>query len=147
MFFEEFEPDSTYAIGSRTMTDDDIDRFIALSGLNNPLFTSDKTARERGHPGRLVPGPLILSLAMGLVQQAGLFNHVVAVLEFERLRFLAPVHPGHTLSLTASVMEKRPTSNPKRGLVIVDFTMTNQDQKTALSARARYLMARRDQGA
>jgi acyl dehydratase len=147
MFFEDFEPNSAYTIGERTITSDDIDRFIALSGLDNPLFTSDETARERGHPGRLVPGPLVLSLAMGMVQQAGLFNHVVAVLEFERLRFLTPVHPGNTLSLSASVVEKRPTSNPKRGLVIVDFTMSNQENKTVMSARARYLMARRDQGA
>jgi acyl dehydratase len=145
MFFEDFEPNSDYTIGDRTINADDIDRFIALSGLDNLLFTSDKTARERGHSSRLVPGPLLLSLAMGMVQQAGLFNHVVAVLEFERLRFLAPVHPGDAISLTASVAEKRPTSNPKRGLVLVYFTMTNQDQKTVMSARARYLMARRDQ--
>lgn len=147
MFYEDFEPAAVHTTAARNVTADDIDRFIELSGLNNPLFTSAESARSLGHSGRLVPGPLQLSMAMGLVQQSGLFDHVVAVLEFERLRFLGPVFPGDTISLTASVVEKRPTSNPKRGLVVVDFNLANQGGKTVMSARARYLMARRDDSA
>ena len=144
MFYEDFEPGGVHTTAARTVTIDDVDRFIDLSGLKNPLFTSDESARGLGHSGRLVPGPLQLSMAMGLVQQAGLFNHVVAVLEFERLRFLGPVFPGDAITLTATVVEKRETSNPARGLVVMDFNLANQDGKTVMSARARYLMARRD---
>lgn len=142
MYFEQFKAKQVFTTAQRTVTAEDLDRFIELSGLDNPLFLSDQGARAAGHAQRLAPAPWQLSMAMGLCQQAGLFDHVVAVLGFDRMRFLRPVHPGHQLRLVAEVLQCRPTQNPQRGLVELDYRMTNQDGQTVMTARAVYLMRR-----
>ena len=142
MYFEEFVPGGHLVTSSRQVTAGDIDAFIQLSGLANPLFMTDDGARAAGHSSRLVPAPLQLSLAMGLCQQASFFDHVVAVLEFDRMKFLGPVHPGHSLQLEVEVLEARPTSRPDRGLVILGYSLINQDHAAVMTARAVYLMRR-----
>jgi acyl dehydratase len=143
MYFEEFTPGLGLATALRLISPQDIDAFIQLSGLANPIFMSDDGARAAGHQARLVPAPLQLSLAMGLCQQAGFFDHVAAVLEFDRMKFLGPVHPGQSLRLEAEVLEARPTARPDRGLVILGYTLKNQDQQVVMTAKAVYLMRRR----
>jgi acyl dehydratase len=143
MYYEDFQPGARLKTPSRTVTAEDLSAFIDLSGLDNPLFTSDAAARERGHEKRLVPAPLQLSIAMGLCQKAGFFDRVVAVVEFKRLKLHRPVHPGDELTLTAEVLEAKPTSKPQRGLVVLAYDLANQDQATVLSAQAVYLMGRR----
>lgn len=143
MYFEEFTPQTKITTPTRTITLDDIESFIKLSGLANPLFMSDQGAQARGHAQRLAPAPLQLSLAMGLCQQAGLFDHVVAVLGFDRMRFLKPVHPGHSISLKAAVLRARPTTRPDRGLVVLGYEMLNQNGEAVMRTEATYLMARR----
>lgn len=146
MYFEEFEPGRRIPVGTRSVSAEEVDRFVDLVGLDNPIFLSDEGAAEAGHPRRLVPGPLQLSLAMGMCQQAGLFDRVVAVAQFDRLRFKRPVHPGDTLTMEAETLEKRPTGNPDRGLVILRYDIRNQDQKEILEARGTYLFRTRPGG-
>lgn len=143
MYFEEFTPGLTMTTARRTMTVQDIEQFVALSGLDNHLFTSDEGARRMGHAGRLVPAPLQLSVAMGLAQGAGVFDHVVAVIGFDRMRFVRPVRPGHGLELRIEVLKARPTRNPRRGLVILAYQMLNQDGDEVMTSEALYLMQRR----
>lgn len=146
MYWEDFKPGEAITTGAREISVQDLEDFTALSWLNNPLFTSDEGARQAGHPQRLVPAPLQLSLAMGLCQQAGLFDRVVAVLGFDNLRFHRPVHPGHTLRVSARVELTKPTSRPDRGLVTLGYVMTNQDGDEVMTGRALYMMRRRTAG-
>ncbi len=139
MYFEDFKKDRRIRIGERSVSAEDVDRFIELVELDNPIFMSDEGAGEAGHSRRLVPGPLQLSLAMGMCQQAGLFDRVVAVAQFERIRFKKPVHPGDTLTMEALPLEKRPTSNPRRGLVVLRYDLFNQHQEGVMSALGVYL--------
>ena len=143
MYWEDFKPGEAVTTGTRQVTIQDLEDFTALSWLDNPLFTSDEGARAAGHAQRLVPAPLQLSIAMGLCQRAGLFDRVVAVLGFENLRFRRPVHPGHSLRVRARVEGVKPVSNPGRGLVTLDYVMTNQDGDEVMAGRALYMMRRR----
>jgi acyl dehydratase len=68
------------------------------------MFMSDKNARQFGHKRRLVPGPMVLSVAMGLVKETGWFDHVVAVVQFSELRFLKSFHPGQSLKVKIKVI-------------------------------------------
>lgn len=140
MYFEDFEVGMSFTTGRRTVTDNDLDRFIALSGLDNPIFR--RPVDPEGSP-RLVPAPLQLSVAMGLAQQDGIFDHVVAVTEFDQMRFLHPVHPNDTVSLRVGVTDKRPTSKPDRGVVRLSYELINQRGQVVMSALAVYLMRRR----
>ncbi len=143
MYFEDFTVGQRLETGSRTVTDEDVDRFVELVQLDNEIFLSDEGARAAGHPARLVPGPFQLAIGMGLCQQAGIFDHVVAVAQFDQLRFRRPVHPGDSLKMVALVKETRPTSNPGRGLVVLDYQLLKGSGEVALTSTATYLMRTR----
>ncbi len=143
MYFEQFTPGQIITTAERRATAEDLDRFLELSGLTNPIFMSDQGARAAGHRRRLVPAPWQLSLAMGLCQGAGFFDHVVAVLGFDQVRFHGPVHPGDRLRLAAEVLLCRQTRNPRRGLVELSYRLFKLEGQDAMTARATYLMRRR----
>jgi acyl dehydratase len=145
MFFEEFEVGREMWTGRRTVTETDLDAFLELSWLDNPIFKTKEGAALAGHPGRIIPGPMQLMVAMGLCQGAGLFDHVIAVLEFERLTFHQVARPGDELKVKVQVETRRPTSRPERGLVVLAFEMKNQREDILLSARAAYLMRSREE--
>lgn len=146
MFFEDFEIGRKIVTPTRMMTEKDLDAFLELSGLDNPIFQSRAGAAEAGHEKRLVPAPFQLSAAMGLCQKAGLFDRVVAVLEFEKLKFIRTVHPGDVLKVEAEALEKRETSRSDRGLVRLGYRVYNQDDQEVMTSRAVYLMRRRKTG-
>lgn len=146
MYYEDFRVGQRIEVGSRLMTDEDVASFVDLVGLHLKIFQSDDGARDFGHPRRLVPGPLQLSVAMGLAAQSGsgLFNQVVAVARFDKMKFLRPAHPGQTLTLYAKVLEKRATSNPTRGMVLLEYEILNDDNQPTLTALGTYLFLRRN---
>lgn len=139
MYFEEFKPGKKVTTPTRIVTPDDIDSFISLSGLDLAMFMNDSGAQAAGHETRLAPGPLVLSLAMGLVRQTGWFDQVVAVAGFDDLRFIKTVHPGDELHLKVEVKQAEPTHDPERGLVILSYTGFNQHGDIVLSSQAIYL--------
>jgi acyl dehydratase len=151
MYFEEFIIGKQTITPVKTITADALDTFINISGLYLPMFMHDERAREIGHKRRLTPGPMILSLAMGLVKDTGWFDHIFAVLGFDQLRFLKTVHVGDTVQAQLSVKMTKSTKNPQRGLVVLSYLVVNQAGESVLSADGTYLMRTRvaypDEGA
>src|SRR3990170_6327612 len=90
MYFEEFVVETEFATGLRQITEADVRVFLDLSLLKNPIFLDYQAAQSMGHPKRILPAPLLISMAMGLCQQRGLFDHMVAVLEFDYVKFQKP---------------------------------------------------------
>ena len=142
MYWQEFEIGLRRESPSRAITPQHLDAFILASGLDLAMFASDEGARAAGHAARVVPGPMVLSVAMGLVQRTGLFDHVVAVLSFEDLRFLSWTHLGDQLRVLIEVLDIAP-GNEERGRVVLGFEVRNQQGQTVAQARANYLMQRR----
>lgn len=142
MYFEDFQIGLEIVTPQRTVTAEELDAFIDITGLHIPMFLDDESAQELGHPRRLVTGPMILAVAMGLVRASGWFDQVVAVLEFTDMRFRRAVHPGDTLKAGITVLETRPTSHPERGLVVLSYMITNQDDVTVLDMKGTYLFCR-----
>jgi acyl dehydratase len=143
MYFEEFEIGKKTVTPTRKITVEALDAFLDISGLYLPLFMSDEMAQKIGHKQRLTPGPMILSLTMGLVKETGWFDHIVAVLEFEQLRFLKAMHIGDTIQAELTVKFTKQTQNPNRGLVVLSYHGTNQKGENVLSADGKYLMQTR----
>jgi acyl dehydratase len=143
MYFEEFEIGKRTITPAKEITTEILDTFLDISGLHLPMFMSDEMAQRIGHAKRLTPGPLILSLTMGLVKETGWFDHIVAVLEFEQLRFLKPMHIGDTIQAQLTVKLTKPTKNPNRGLVVLSYLGINQEGEDVLSADGKYLMQTR----
>jgi acyl dehydratase len=146
MYFEDFVVGRQTFTPERKITVINLDAFLDISGLHLPMFLSDESAQRIGHEKRLVPGPMILSIAMGLAKETGLFDHVVAVVEFDQLRFRKALHPGQSVKAEITVKHKKPTQNPERGLVILAYKVTNENDEVILSANGKYLMQTQRQG-
>jgi len=145
MYFEDFVTGKQALTPERKITAIDLDAFLDLARLHLPMFVSDEGAQQIGHRQRLVPGPMTLCVTMGLVKEIGWFDHVVAVIAFDELRFERALHPGHSVKAEITVISTKPTQNPKRGLVVLAFKVVNQNDETVLSARAKYLVQTRPQ--
>jgi len=73
MYFEDFVIGKQALTPERRIAVTHLDAFLDISGLHLPMFLSDEGAQRFGHEKRLVPGPMILSIAMGLANI--LFKH------------------------------------------------------------------------
>jgi acyl dehydratase len=144
MYFEDFLVEAEFATGLRQITEVDVKTFTDLSLLQNPIFLDDRAAQAMGHPRRILPAPLLISMAMGLCQQRGLFDHMVAVLEFDYVKFQKPSYLGDAVQVNSRVTLARPTKHPQRGLIRLSFELHNQRHESVLEMQAVYLMLRRE---
>jgi len=146
VYFEEFAAGAEFATGLRQITEADVVTFLDLSLLKNPIFLDDRAAQSMGHPKRILPAPLLISVAMGLCQQRGLFDQMVAVLEFDYVKFQKPSYLGDSVQVKSRVVLARPTRHVQRGLVRLNFELHNQRRESVLEMQAVYLMLRRETG-
>ncbi|MFC1890468.1 MaoC family dehydratase [Thermodesulfobacteriota bacterium] len=144
MYYEDFELEKPITTRGRVLTGTDIDLFTAVTHAVNPLFLSDETARGAGLPARIAPGPLLFSMNIGLCYQAGLYDHIVAMAGVDAMKFLAPVHPGDTITAVATPVEKRATKKSDRGLVVLRHELKGPKGKAVLTADVTYLMRTRE---
>lgn len=143
MYFEDFVAGKKALTPERKITASDVDAFLDIFGLHLPMFMSDEGAQQIGHEQRLVPGPMTLSVAMGLAKKIGWFDHMVAAIAIDELRFRRALHPEQSVKAEIMVQSANPTQNPKRGLVILVYNVINQNEETVLSARGKYLVQTR----
>ncbi len=143
MYLEDFVVGSEFATDLRQINEADVMAFLDVSLLKNPIFLDDRAAQAMGHPRRILPAPLLISIAMGLCQQRGIFDHMVAVIEFEYVRFQKPSYLGDSVQVNSRVALARPTKNPQRGVVKIVFELHNQRGESVLEMAAVYLMLRR----
>lgn len=144
MFFEEFEKagDEEFVSRRRTITEADAVLFTSLTGIVDPVFTDEIFAREQLFGGRVVPGPMIMSYAMGLTDELG-YGSVVAALGINNVRFMSPVRPQDTIQVHSTVASTRPSeSRPELGIVTLQHQVVLQDERVAQSFE-RTLLVRR----
>jgi 3-hydroxybutyryl-CoA dehydratase len=124
-FFEDFEVGALYPTRSRIITDADHEAFCRLVGYEVPMFLDDAYARSRGLPGRICPSHLIMSFTTA--ETGNLFREsIIALMAIENAKFLGMVRPGDTLRTEVEVVEKRETSDARRGVVVFRDHVYNQ---------------------
>jgi len=142
--FDDFAEGDEVRTAGRTVDVGDITAFAGLTGDHYPLHTDEEYCRGTRFGGRIAHGPLTYGLAVGLVAQSGfLGDAIVALLECQSLRALAPVRPGDTIRVRAVVAEAEPGSKPHYGTLRIDYTVTNQKDEQVMLFRM-VLLARRD---
>lgn len=133
----------------RTITEADIVAFVNLVGLHEPFFIDMEYIRDNlaeGHRSRFAPGPMIVSLGMGLVAtqikdvidralegaDAGEFGGMTGV----NARLSAALFPGDTIHVEGearrrpktrrgyTLLEIRHRVINQRGEEVADFTET-----------------------
>ncbi|GAA1793926.1 hypothetical protein [Actinomadura chokoriensis] len=83
-----------------------IDSLIALGGYTHPLFTPGT--------GAPMPGQAVLLLMGGLVEQSGLLDHAIALLELREVRFLQMLKADTTLHVELTPGKTDQTSTGKQ---------------------------------
>lgn len=130
LYFEDIEVGSTFETGSRTITSGDVTAFAELTGDHNPLHVDERFAREGPFGERVAHGPLVLSIAVGLMSTTG-FTHGTALglVAIDAWRFLAPVRIGDTIRVSFTVTAKRVSSKPGRGIIERRVRVLDQDER------------------
>ena len=143
MYFEDFNLGDKFTTRSRIVTGTDIDMFAILTGATNPTFLDDTSAREMGHEQRIVPGLLILSLGLGLLYSLGLFDHLIALLGIEQVKFVTPVNSGDKIQCNVEIVNKKETRKKDRGIVITKWGCQSQEGKQVLEVMGLILLLQR----
>lgn len=127
--FEEFEAGDRFVSQWRYIAESDLRRFITLAGIEEPLFESEQFLRsETDHHTWIVPGYLTLSFALGLFTRSGWFEGTgLAMLGAERLEFTDPVYVGDEIRTIVEVVETKPTSSDRGGILTLQWRIEKQD--------------------
>ena len=144
LYFEDVEVGFRFETPSRTVTETDLVNFAGVSGDFNPLHTDERFAANTIYGGRIAHGALVLALATGLRQRAGLFDGtLMGLLEIRTWRFRAPVRIGDTIRVVNEILELRETSKPDRGVMLQRVEVSNQDSEVVAAGEFVMLLRRR----
>lgn len=139
--FEDLRIGEVITTGGRTVTESDLVSFAGLSGDFNPIHLDAQSAVNGRYGQRVVHGVLGLSMATGLLDRTGLFDGtMIAQLEINDWKFVAPIFVGATVRLELTILSKRRTSKGDSGVVVRRLRLVDQDGKTLQEGRITVLV-------
>src|SRR5690606_30405455 len=101
-------------------------------------------AEEETHFGKnVVVGNFVYSLALGM-SVADVSGKAIANLEVESLKHSAPTFHGDTIRAETKVLDKKETSDGKRGIVTVETRAYNQRGEEVCYFRRKVMVPKRD---
>lgn len=125
--FNDWIIDKTYETARRTITESDIISFAGLSGDFNALHTDAVFAKSTPFGTNIAHGALVFSISTGLVDHAGFIDGTILAFLEANVKWPAPVKAGDTIQVQLIPIEKKMTSNPKRGIVTYKVNVVNQE--------------------
>jgi acyl dehydratase len=82
----------------------------------------------------------VYSVALGLVSQTNVFGEaIIAFLGAERVRHLQPCYAGTTLRVKVTILDARPTSDGRRGVVSARYDVFDTDEVPVMVADVSFL--------
>jgi acyl dehydratase len=136
LHFEDIEIGARFESETHTLTAADIAAFADVTRDHHPLHLDPAYATARGFPAVIAHGLYGLSLMEGLKSALRLYDETsVASLGWDDVRFKQPLLAGDRLRVRFRFIEKRPTSNPARGIVIEQLELINQRDEIVTEAR------------
>ena len=121
---------------SHSVTEADIVAFADVTRDHHPLHIDVAYAQSRGFPAVIAHGLFGLSLMEGLKSELKLYEETsVASLGWDAVCFKGPIVAGDRLRVRFRFVEKRPTRNPGRGIVIEALDLVNQRDEVVTEAR------------
>ncbi len=142
-YFEDYSLNFSRHTFGRTITEADIAIHAGQTGDFFPHHMDAEWCKTQDFGQRMAHGTLILSVAVGMT--AGAINPHAMSYGYDRVRFIRPVFIGDTITVSATIKEKR--DHPKRadhGYVTELVEVTNQRQETVLVCEHLYLVKRRN---
>jgi acyl dehydratase len=146
-YFEDFKVGNTIKLGSRTLTEEEI---ISFAKEYDPQpFHIDKAAAEKSMFGGIIAsgwqtcGIMMRMLVDGYLREAASLGSPGV----DEIRWLKPVRPGDTLSVSITTVESRPSSSkPDRGVVVNTWQATNQRGEVVATIKGMGMFLRRPAG-
>jgi len=134
LYYDDLNVGDTYLSQSRTITEADVMLFAGLTGDYVQLHTSRQYFEQSRYGQPIAHGMLTLSISYGLNSLTGLFeNSVVASLEQNHIKDVAPVFFGDTIHNVTTITDKRITSKPQFAIVNRHTDVLNQRDEIVLS--------------
>ncbi|HLW76313.1 MAG TPA: MaoC family dehydratase, partial [Bryobacteraceae bacterium] len=130
-YFEEFEAGQRFQHWpGRTITEFDDTLFSLMSMNQHPVHVDAAYAAGTQHGQRLVVGPLVIALVIGM-SEADVGGRATATLEYRDIRHLKPVFHGDTIYARSSIVAK------SDGVVTVASEGVNQRGEIVVSLERR----------
>lgn len=144
LYWEDFEVGQVLVTPKRTITSTDIVNFACLSGDFNDVHVNWEYAKQTQFGEPIAHGPLIYAIMGGLQYASGVNEGtLLALLQVDQWRMLAPVKHGDTLHMEATVLEKKESSKPDRGVVKFKRRFMKQDGTAVQEMETTILYKRR----
>jgi acyl dehydratase len=130
---DDFDVGDVYTTPAITVTETHVVNWAGLTLDFYPLHVDKEYAAKTEFGERLVHGPLVFALAVGLVSIAGFAgDSAVAWLGVDNLKMLAPVKMGDTITVVVEVTDKQKTSKPEKGVQTWRYTVKNQRDESVM---------------
>jgi len=128
-----FKPGDTASI-SKTITDDDIQKFADASGDHNPLHLDDEFAKSTRFGRRIAHGMLSASLISAVI--ANQLPGQGSIYLGQTLKFVAPVFPGDTITARVTVISIR----DDKAVMKLETVCANQHGEVVIKGEATVLV-------
>ncbi len=127
----------------RTITEADNTNFALLTMNQHPLHIDAAYAAQTEFGQRLVVGPLVFSVVVGMTV-ADISGKAIANLAYENIDHAGPTFHGDTLYAVTETLEARESSSrPDQGIVRVQTHGRNQRDEVVIRFRRSVLVPRR----
>lgn len=103
----------------------------------HPVHIDEHFAAKTQHGRRLVEGPIVISLVIGM-SQADIGGSSSQTLEYADIRHVAPVFHGDTIYASSTVVDKA-----ESGVVTVEHRGLNQRDELILTMSRKIMIPRR----
>lgn len=144
LFFEDFEVGRTQEAGSRTVTREEILDF-ARKFDPQPFHVDEEAARRSQFGGLIASGWHTAALCHGILVEEflGSDSGSMGSPGVDELRWLRPVRPGDTLTVSTEVVAVTPSRTKPGGLVKLRYVMRNQNGEAVMTMIASGFFRRR----
>ncbi|MGE3597189.1 MAG: MaoC family dehydratase [Dehalococcoidia bacterium] len=126
-YFEDFQSGGRFVTSARTVTEGDMSLAVALTGHSQAIFVNEEFAKTTSFGTRIAPGEFTIGIVAGLLTKLGILENQVGLLHLTS-RFPKAVKANDTVHVETTVVETKPCSDGKRG--IVKFADKLLDQKS-----------------
>ena len=133
LFWEGYEIGSKRVSSGRTITETDIVMHAGQTGDFYPHHMDAEWCKTQVFGQRVAHGTLILSVSVGSL--AGEINEAAFSYGYDKVRFIAPIFIGDTITSTAEIVAKREHVRKPEEFGIVDeqVSVINQRGETVLA--------------
>lgn len=143
MYFEDYVVGSTRTSIGRTITETDIVVHAGQTGDFFPHHMDAEWCKTQPFGARMAHGTLVLSVSVGML--AGEINELAMSYGYDKVRFIAPVYIGDTITSKAEIIAKREhAKRPEEfGMVDEQVSVINQKGETVIAFTHLYLVNRK----